>query len=321
MQDALIVFLILFATCAISSMIYLIIATRKPSFEYKIDNPHTLVFPDHLFEIVDASDQVKYIERVEQGFGKMKQAVSVTFAGLAHNLEHILSTTLQRIEFLGEHFKDYDIVIFENNSTDKTKSILKNWQNPKLHVISQDLLNIKSAIKYGGQASKRFQLMAQYRDEYLNYIRHTSSSSTHVIVLDLDLLIGCSLEGLAHSFSYDHNEWDMIACNGVDAINGTYYDPLAYKDTESNRILYHNPTANSDGLSYKKTLNFKKGDLKLVPVKSAFSGLAIYKKEAIESSKYSQPDLKDCEHVSLHDTMIEQGYNKLFINPNMMVLR
>jgi hypothetical protein len=57
----------------------------------------------------------------------------------------------------------------------------------------------------------------------------------------------------------------------------------------------------------------------LIPVRSAFGGLAIYKTSVILSSKYASVLTGEsiCEHVFLHHIIAEAGY-LIFINPRML---
>lgn len=61
-------------------------------------------------------------------------------------------------------------------------------------------------------------------------------------------------------------------------------------------------------------------DTPLIPVKSAFGGLGIYRTEALRGLRYSCKDKNGrmtCEHVPLHLAMKKRGAN-LFIDPNLL---
>ena len=52
----------------------------------------------------------------------------VIICSIVRNAEDGLRKNIPVIDKLCSYFKDYDIVVYENDSKDKTKEILKNWQ-------------------------------------------------------------------------------------------------------------------------------------------------------------------------------------------------
>ena len=61
---------------------------------------------------------------------------------------------------------------------------------------------------------------------------------------------------------------------------------------------------------------------KLIKTTSSFGGLAIYKMEIFNNNINYTPidDVYICEHIILSDNMIRNGYDKIYINPNMIIL-
>ena len=265
---------------------------------------YDITFPEHLVKNTNIYD---YDKRVKEGLIRMKTQ-DVIFTGLAHNVEHVIQLTLDRLHYIGKHFKSYKIVIYENNSTDGTKNILS--QDTNIIVKSEDLPQTGSAI----DSDNRFEMMAQYRNECHVLISHITDPYDQVIVVDLDLQGGISLEGLAHSYSFDN--WDMIACNGLCMKFGFYYDKIAYKSDDGKRCKGFSLSGSSH-VTDTRYISFTKGD-ELIPVKSAFGGAAIYTKDAFLSSTY---DGYDCEHLCFNESLMSQGFNKLFLNPSFIVLR
>ena len=66
----------------------------------------------------------------------MKQS-RVVICGLARNCATSLECIERRVEETGSLFKDYRVVLFENDSKDTTRLVLKQWQkrNSKVHLI------------------------------------------------------------------------------------------------------------------------------------------------------------------------------------------
>jgi hypothetical protein len=66
---------------------------------------------------------------------------------------------------------------------------------------------------------------------------------------------------------------------------------------------------------------FKVGD-PIKKVHSGFAGMSFYKMEILNKNiNYTPSDkIYKCEHIIFHENMIKNGYNKIYINPNMLLL-
>ena len=93
----------------------------------KLNRPAEDSFEEDTLSVASAH-RATYERRVADGMRRMEQR-RVVIAGLARNLAKILPQTIKRIESLGERFADYRVVIYENDSTDRTLEILKSWAN------------------------------------------------------------------------------------------------------------------------------------------------------------------------------------------------
>ncbi|NRB39310.1 MAG: hypothetical protein HRU20_12715 [Pseudomonadales bacterium] len=62
-----------------------------------------------------------------------------------------------------------------------------------------------------------------------------------------------------------------------------------------------------------------------IPVRSGFNALAIYRFDAIKNIQYECKENNDkrveveCEHVTFHQKMIDNGFNNIFVNPYQTV--
>ncbi len=258
-----------------------------------------------------AGHKGRYFEQVEKGYQKMKEQ-ELIICGLARDVMQALPRTIARIERLGGKFKNYRVVIFENDSTDGTLEQLQYWQkvNERVEIISEKL----GARKWGQvQDLGRMAQMATYRNRYLEHIREQQYQFDYLIVFDLDIPLGFSYDGIAHSFGYEN--WDLVGSNGIlvppygDPIpNPIFYDAFAFR-----------PKGNIPPKSLQKinALQFQRGE-ELVPVDSVFGGLTIYRAAGIlAGAQYSG---EDCEHVMLHQWLRENGFDKQFLNPSQIVL-
>ena len=73
-------------------------------------------------------------------------------------------TTIKHINYIGSQFKDYRVILFENDSKDGTKIALNLWaqKDSKIKILSEDF-NLKK------RPSHKF--MADIRNKYLNAIQ------------------------------------------------------------------------------------------------------------------------------------------------------
>ena len=253
----------------------------------------------------------QYFDRVRIGYQKMAQQ-EVVICGLARDVMQALPRTIARIERLGEKFKDYKVVVFENDSTDGTREMLQYWQkvNPRVVLLSEQLNTKKWAPV---QDLARMEQMAAYRNRYLKHIRDQQYDFDYLIVFDLDIPLGFSYDGIAHSFSHDN--WDVMGANGIlvppygDPIpNPIFYDAFAFRPKGENH---------SKGLEAINALQFQRGE-ELVPVESVFGGLAIYRSAGIlAGARYGG---HDCEHVVLHQWLHDHGFDQQFLNPSQIIL-
>ena len=267
-------------------------------------------FPDHWFTCSGENEEAYHL-CVRQGIAAMKES-SVIFCGLARDVAEGLPMVQKRIERAGSMFKDYRVVIYENDSQDNTVALLKDWQakNPHVVVLSENL-----GAKKWGQVNDldRMKYLATCRNQYLEYVKEHFSDFEFLIVLDFDLPKGFSYGGLANTFG--HDDWDAVGSNGLlvppegyPSANPMFFDAWAYREKRDGE---------AGPLDEINRLAFRRGE-DLVPVTSCFGGLAVYRMEAIRMG--AQYGGEDCEHVVFHRQLREMGFGKMFLNPSQIVL-
>jgi hypothetical protein len=158
--------------------------------------------------------------------------------------------------------------------------------------------------------------MASFRNRYMAALQSISFAADYVIIVDADLLGGWSNEGLANTLGYD--AWDAVGSNGLYVWRGNFpdgspragivhFDAWAFRSHDS---------ADPAPAGTVNKLVFRRGD-PFIPVMSAFGGLAVYRRDALLSSRYGGGD---CEHVTLHREMRSRGYDRVFVNPSQIAL-
>jgi mannosyltransferase 1 (CAP59) len=251
-------------------------------------------------------------DAVARGYALMKH-VDVIIAGITRDNASHMAETLQLIDRIGKRFHGYHVVIYENDSTDKTVTIIRNWEHRNKAAASiqfvADKLNWPAANSTGGFSQQRFTKLAYCRNRVLQMVREERyGHCNYVIMLDMDQF-NFDIDGLADSFG-KHKDWDQCFANGV--FDGqTYYDALAFRNHEFDDTFNSEDQRVRAQRIYPETSN-------LVPVDSAFGALAIYKRQCLMSCDYQDGD---CEHVSLHRCQAaDESCARLRMNPRMKLL-
>jgi hypothetical protein len=274
-------------------------------------------FPESLYPC-SQENQEEYNAKVILGRQKMSES-TVVICGIARDISKNIMANIARIERLGKMFDDYRVVIYENDSTDNTDILLRQWEdkNYNVKILSEKLGDKKHK---SSTDVDRLVALANYRNKYLAEIFSRSVSSDYIIVADLDLKGGWSYEGICNSFGYDN--WSAMGSNGLlyglspslkdedgsPSMIRVYYDSLAFR-----RIGHPEQHVSSE----INALTYNRGE-EPFRVLSCFGGLALYKHSAFRhDARYSGPD---CDHVELHSRMLDVGIDDIYLNPSQIAL-
>lgn len=269
----------------------------------------SVAFPERAFP-PPAEHAAAYEARCRRGYAVMSQS-RVVVTGLARNIAGVLPATIARVERLCRLFADHRIIIYENDSDDATKLLLRQWaaSNARVHVT---LENRHDPANPATRCLARAERMARYRTRCQELVLETCGCFDAAIALDLDVTGGFSLDGVANSFG--HDAWDFIGSNGlVFRRQGLAVNALRQYDMWALRFgadLAPIPTALAGRHVYHR------GE-PLVPVTCCFGGLGIYRMDAYRTGRYSP---SDCEHVTFHRSLIEAGFGRLFLNPSQILV-
>ena len=270
-------------------------------------------FPESLYPC-SQGNQEEYNKRVILGRQKMHES-TVVICGIARDVAKNLIATIARIERLGKMFADYRVVIYENDSTDGTDKLFKEWEsnNYKVKILTEKL----DAVKHEQDDSlARMTDLANYRNKYLDEIFSRNIIPDYMIVADLDLPGGWSYEGICNSFGYDH--WSFMGSNGLlygliegsedEGMRRVYYDAHAFR-----RLGHPKPHTHEE----INIITYNRGEPPF-RVRSCFGGMGIYKSDVVtHEPRYAGPE---CEHVVLHNDLIDAGIDNIYMNPNQIIL-
>jgi hypothetical protein len=230
---------------------------------------------------------------------------------------------LRVIDSIGEQFAKYQVLIFENDSTDTTRQILFDRKKTNYEYIFEDNIEIKS----------RTERIAYCRNKLLDKIYSTYSENDYVLFVDMDdvLASGKLAETIGSCFMYNSDQWDGMFANS----SSYYYDIWALRkkglleeDVWNNVYMLqslgvdYNQAVNKCVTSYQ--INYPI-ETKLIPVLSAFGGAGLYKLSTLNKLKPKYNGVEPahingmiCEHVPFNK-ILNLANAKLYINPRMLV--
>jgi len=249
---------------------------KYPNGEYYHQN-NTFDYVQKRCNSIEANESLLCHVSTERGL----KASFAAFAAISMNNADTLYRAMRQIEALGGVFKDYVVVIVENDSKDETRSILLNWMNRNARVV------VDSA-NFGKRKKASIAWLAHLRNRALEIVYNKVYGGASdqpwktdfVVVLDLDL-VAIDLQGFKKAASAvlgNSLAHPMVGAtaNGVHR-DGRYYDTYAYRSCRwrwnaSNGIMYAKVLPSQ----WDDLMPLYPSDLPPFPVSSAFSGVAIY---------------------------------------------
>ena len=277
-------------------------------------NLHKIMNPEHYIQVFSKSRHVENMNHLKDK--------KIVFCGLARNVEQNIKKNIENCVLLGSFFQDYKIILFENDSHDDTRDIIKNMTNPNIVLIECDgnpdcHFGTRELYEYGLMNPNRIDKMALYRNLYLHVVYSKYAHYDYMCVLDFDVEGVISIHGLQHAIKCPF-DWSCICANGRSGIPGTFglldtmYDGMAFamdkndlqQSKQGNRSLLH--------LIYKYLKLLKLSHLNnsndinsFLPILSAFNGFAIYKIKDILEIYYHYG--YSCEHISFHEQLLSRN--------------
>ncbi len=242
----------------------------------------------------------------------------IAFVGCARNCEVAIEKTVQEILKLSALFYQSRIIVFENDSTDKTLEILERFKG-------DGTLELISILHLDSHLPDRTERLSFGRNKLLNRVREINPD--YFVVLDLDGVVGeqVSTEGFISNFSF-YECWDAV----FPVNKGSYYDIWAFRHPyicpdDFQRRLNSWPTTVVEDTTLDicmrslQKLDFSKlrGWLR---VSSAFNGMGIYKTNSFAHCSYfgRRENREVCEHVPFHESAESLGA-AMYINPEFLI--
>jgi hypothetical protein len=265
------------------------------------------------------------------------QEYKVVICGLTKNSEQYIMNHMLKLSTLGKLFSQYKIIIYENDSTDKTVEKFKTFKKHCSHFF---YISEQGIVDKYNEPHRRVKIISHGRNKILNLIFQKYSTYDLMIMVDLDNVFESfsPSEFLKQISCYTSQSWDVLTAN----CDGPYYDiwalripPTVWKN-EIHGKIWEKPLSHDcwnemvDSIppricikQYQKKIPY---NLPLIETESSFNGLGIYKLSAIKNCTYDPYNRDDnntvrfvqCEHVSFHRQIRKNGF-RIFICPSMLM--
>ena len=246
-----------------------------------------------------------------------------------------LRNNIPLVEDLGRRFREYHVVVYENDSIDGTKECILQWARDNKHVIaiSEELNQVtipKKSTKIAKPTKSEWRIlkMAGFRNRLLEEVKNRFSPD-FICFIDIDIE-SFTPSSIVKAIEEAPENWGALCASGhlyysnpdgSDYPANFQYDAYAFfpegsVPEEMGKIAITHKWHLISGWTAEELVRQNK----FASCRSAFNGLAVYKWDIIKKLHYSaiqNEDLKKlggalCEHLSLHDGIISQGY-KVYI--------
>lgn len=253
---------------------------------------------------------------------------TVIICGIVRNAEKGLKRNIPVINKICDNFKDYRIVIYENDSTDNTKKVLTDWHQTcpdKVHVLLEDTVKKESIFPARDVRRDPFIRTAKIgdcRNKYMKYIDEQGWEADYLIVVDMDVA-RLDAQAIMTSFNSDM-DWDAVGAFGYStspSFKRRYHDTYALTEYGDEK----NPQTKEKIIALASKYGGLKPTDEWLRVFAAFGGMVIYRFDAVKGFRYvpiknDDPVVKiRCEHYGIAKYMAERGYDKFYINPAMVL--
>lgn len=267
---------------------------------------------------VDKDCQERYDRMVEMGRSEAART-KVAIVAIARNAMPFLRNTLLLIDELAGRFREAKMYVFENDSVDDTAQVLDEFATMRQWVtVEHDTLHRPDM---RGFEPERTVALAEYRNRCRSWVEHNAQDANYVIVLDMDPHYGFSTDGVLNSIGWicqklssnlRIREVGGMASHSLFLALGDDDFRIAAYDAYAARLNWWKDLRGEIGQEWFHGLMFPVGS-EPVEFNSAFGGLAVYRREAFLSPGVHYAG-GDCEHVHLHRTMQQAGF-QLYLNP------
>ena len=212
----------------------------------------------------------------------------VILCGICKDIGNRVSYSMRIMEKIGRLFDDYRIIVYENNSSDATPRLVREWQsqNEKVFAITENISKADLDKMVINRSLKgdlfRIELIARARNIVLDQaMSEEYADFDYIIWMDMDFIIEPHYTAIVETFERE-GEWDAVFAYGVDPYY-RYWDWYALRDDKY--PIGPDLLGRFWWIFSKQLILDPLGDWHRVY--SAFGGCGIYKKDSIKGCRYS----------------------------------
>ncbi len=247
--------------------------------------------------------------------------LKILVTGIIRNGENTIAKEIQAIQNALSNFREVHWLIVESDSQDGTIEKLLRLE------AEIDRFRFVTLGRLADRITLRTERIAYCRNSYLRELEENEAYQDidYVLIADFDG-VNNQLNSSALESCWKRNDWDACTANQ----NGPYYDIWALRHSEwsPNDCWKTYDFLKQNNYSTAKALEVAVFGRMIsiptyqswIPVRSAFGGLALYKKAALKGLRYlgkTENGEEICEHVHLHEQMCKKN-RKIFINPTLI---
>ncbi len=210
---------------------------------------------------------------------------------LAKNNAKQLQKTLKRFDKIKDYFTDFKVLVYENNSTDSTKDVLRKAKETYSFIeyysfdyTDEELEKVATIRLKPSMKQCRIQHIAKGRNFLLEKVRDSFSTFSITLAFDSDVFYFNPYKIVSAVATFNKNECNVLSVNGLTKVF-KYRDAYAFR---SNSFPYGpeylgqtwwSETVHQIQKRYKSN--------QLLPVYSAFGGAALYNTNEYVKGNYS----------------------------------
>lgn len=325
-QNLIVLFVLMVLFFLLYQMIYQYYKFHRIYSDYRILLGEELgdkIVRDKLLKCWDTSAYEEYFENTLSSMKRCKQE-TIIFTGLCQDHgKKVLSQWMPLVGKIRKSFRDYRIIIVENDSRDDTREwLLQEAEKDENFIVLCDdkkpentrtcqlgRRSIQTQQDKEQNLTQRISTLATFRQVYWNYIQLNYSNFDYMCVLDWDLEGNLSLPGFFHGLYYVRNYSDVVACNSFYQSKDMFFIYDTYPLLNHYRCDYLQENKSLEDIRVKKSMHNKilYGSAYPIPVESAFGGLALYNIQSLQNKKASYTATPlcpiECEHTTFHKNL------------------